>query len=143
MALSREHILNTSDLPREEVQVPEWGGSVFVRCLTGTERDAIEARYARDGQKNLRAQVAAASICDEAGKALFTVADVEALGRKSVSALDRISTVSNRLSKFSGKDVEELAGNSSANPPGGSASGSPESSDAPSASSSSGSAQTN
>ena len=36
MALSRSQILSKKDnLPRQEVLVPEWEGSVWVRSLTG------------------------------------------------------------------------------------------------------------
>ncbi len=31
------------DLPRETVSVPEWGGEVLVRTMSGTDRDAFEA----------------------------------------------------------------------------------------------------
>ena len=40
--LSRNAILNADDLPRKEVFVSEWNGSVFVRALTGAERDKRE-----------------------------------------------------------------------------------------------------
>jgi hypothetical protein len=42
MALNKDQILHADDLPRREVQTPEWGGSVFVRALTGDERDSYE-----------------------------------------------------------------------------------------------------
>ena len=41
--LTRDEILESEDLATETVSVPEWGGSVIVRALTGTERDAYEA----------------------------------------------------------------------------------------------------
>ncbi len=41
--LTREQILQSDDLPRETVQVPEWGGEVQVRTMTGTDRDAFVA----------------------------------------------------------------------------------------------------
>ena len=40
--LSKEAILAADDLPREIVSVPEWGGQVCVRTMTGTDRDAFE-----------------------------------------------------------------------------------------------------
>ena len=40
--LSRDEILAASDLTKELVEVPEWGGSVYVRAMTGTERDSYE-----------------------------------------------------------------------------------------------------
>ena len=41
--LSKEAILAADDLPREKVNVPEWGGEVLVRTMSGTDRDAFEA----------------------------------------------------------------------------------------------------
>jgi len=45
--LTRDQILQAQDIARETVSVPEWGGSVLVRGLTGQERDAYEATIMR------------------------------------------------------------------------------------------------
>lgn len=125
--LSKEAILSADDLVKELVEVPEWGGAVYVRALTGAERDAfeqsmVEMRTVRQGRKqetvremrlqNIRARLCALTICDEEGNRLFTDADVQALGRKSASALNRVFQVAQRLSGLTDEDVEELAGNS-------------------------------
>ena len=39
MALNRAAILEAKDIPTETVPVPEWGGDVIVRGLTGDELD--------------------------------------------------------------------------------------------------------
>ena len=39
--LSKDAILAADDLPRETVHVPEWGGDVYVRTMSGTDRDAF------------------------------------------------------------------------------------------------------
>ena len=119
--LSREAILAASDLKTEEVAVPEWGGAVLVRGLTGAERDVYEQSVLtgkgknRDvNLKNARAKLIAMSVIDESGNRLFnTGADVEALGKKSAAAIQRVFEVAQRLSGLSDSDVEELAGNSS------------------------------
>ena len=41
--LSREEILSVHDIVTEEVDVPEWGGIVRVRGMSGVQRDAFEA----------------------------------------------------------------------------------------------------
>ena len=38
--LSKSAILCANDLQTEDVDVPEWGGTVRVRSFTGRERDA-------------------------------------------------------------------------------------------------------
>lgn len=108
--LTRDQALAADDLRKEEVQVPEWGGSVFVRNMIGTERDDYEAFFVNNKQpfKNIRARIAAATVCDEHGVLLFSVADVEALGKKSGAALDRIFDVAKRLSCLNKEDIDEM-----------------------------------
>ncbi|MHC5539600.1 hypothetical protein ACYOEI_15385 [Singulisphaera rosea] len=123
--LTREQIIaSAKDLPREEVAIPELGGSVYVRAMTGTERDAFESRFSKDSTTNIRARLAVATVCDEAGKTLFTEGDIEALGNVSAALLDRIFTVAIRLSKVTKADVDQLRGNSNASPSASSPSGS-------------------
>lgn len=119
MILSRAEILAAADIQTESVAVPQWGGEVLVRGLSGLERDAFEASIIRGKGKsaevnlqNLRAKLVAASVIGEDGKHLFAEADVEALGRKSAAALQRVFEVAQRLSGLSPEDVEELTKNS-------------------------------
>jgi len=131
--LSRDQILAVQDLKHEDVDVPEWGGTVRVQELTADQRDAVEASMTEitmtDGGfaakitpdkviATFRARLAAYSIVDEAGKRLFTDADMVALGAKSSAALQRVYNVAIRLSAFSKSDVEELVGKSEAAPSG-------------------------
>ncbi len=54
--LTKDDILGADDLATEDVEVPEWGGCVRVRALTGTERDAFEAamfRMPKPGKKGV------------------------------------------------------------------------------------------
>jgi hypothetical protein len=92
-ALTREAILAASDLKPTKVDVPEWGGFVHIRQMTGAERGALEAESMGDKKTHvatLRARMAARCICDETGNRLFSDADIEALGKKSQAALDRV-----------------------------------------------------
>ena len=96
--LSRDDIFAADDLKYDEVEVPEWGGSVRVRGLTGTERDSFESSLIdakRDAMKldNVRAKLVAKCAVDENGARLFTDADVRELGRKSGIGLNRVSSV--------------------------------------------------
>jgi hypothetical protein len=121
--LSRDQILAAQDLPREEVEVPEWGGKVLVQGMNGEDKDRFEASMVRSQKSgitvdvqqmllNFRARLCAACIIDETGHKLFTDTDVLALGKKSAVALSRVSDVAQRLSAVSDSDVEELVGNS-------------------------------
>ena len=121
----REQILAADDLPVEEVEVPEWGVTVWVRSLMAHERDALEAVFLRDSEaslENLRARLCAMCIVDENGERVFTDADAQVLGRKSARALDRVFEVAQRLNGMSARDVDDLVGNSATGPSGSSAS---------------------
>ena len=111
--LDRNSILKMDALPKEQLSVPEWGGDVWVRTLTGTERDSFEQSMVQKKNKpnlnNVRARFAVLTICDEKGERLFTDNDAEALGKKSAAALDRVFEVAQRLNGFSDDDQRELS----------------------------------
>jgi len=127
--LNKQAILDVQDIDIEKVEVPEWDGYVFVKGMTGMERDTFEAsivqqrgKDARVNMVNIRAKLAAQTICDEEGVRLFTDKDVHALGKKSANALQRVFDVAQRLSGITGDDVDELAAELEENPSEGSAS---------------------
>lgn len=114
--LSKDQILNADDRKTEEVNVPEWGGSVLVRSLSGRERDefessSVETRGGKQSvnQENFRARLVALCVVDEHGQRLFkSKGEVAMLGNKSVAALQRIFNKCQELNGFSEEDVEEL-----------------------------------
>lgn len=117
--LTGEQILDAEDLAYEDVPVPEWGGTVRVRELPGTERDRFESQFVgRDGASvraegldGFRSRLAAAAIVDAAGKQVFrSEAETKRLGQKSAKALQRVCDVAMRLSGIGEDDVKELTG---------------------------------
>ncbi|WP_116048780.1 hypothetical protein [Amycolatopsis palatopharyngis] len=119
--LSRDQILEAKDITSEDVDVPEWGGTVRVMALSGWERDKFEAAMVAGKGKNrtvtmdnVRAKMAAASIVNEDGQRLFSESDVRELGKKSAAALQKVFKTAQRLSGLTDDDAEELAGNSEA-----------------------------
>lgn len=127
--LSKADILGCHDMRIKTVEVPEWGGSVRLRSLTGAERDAFEALLVKDidGKRvpdlaNLRAKLLAATIVDEEDRQIFSAGDIASLGKKSAVALDRVFNVAQRLNGMSADAVEEAAKNSDSAPAGASTS---------------------
>ena len=118
--MSREDILGFDDLTREELTIPEWGnGKVYIRCLTGAERDRFEAEMLADPEEdhrkrfyNLRARLVVLAVCDPQGMPLFMLNDVERLSTKSAKVLDRLFSVAQRLSGRTKEDVDTLTKNS-------------------------------
>jgi hypothetical protein len=120
--LSRNDILSHDDFRKEKVEVPEWDGYVYVKGLTSLERDQwenslYEVKKGNSGsevlmkRENIRARFCAVSVVDESNTLMFSPADLEALGRKSALALERIFTVAQRLSGLTAEDLEELEKN--------------------------------
>src|SRR3954454_6933164 len=94
--LDRRAIFKTVDLKIETVSIPEWGGSVKVRGMTGAERDAFESHLVTQDKKgrtqtnmrNARARIVVMCTIDDEGKQIFQEGDIADLGRKSAAALD-------------------------------------------------------
>jgi hypothetical protein len=121
-----DDLLALDDLPREEFEAPEWaralnGRKLFIRMLTGTERDAFEAEnLLRKGEsyqtnfQNMRARLVSKCLVDEAGA--LVIPDPEKLGRKNQDVLDRAFVQAQRLNKLRNEDVEETEKNSEVGP---------------------------
>jgi hypothetical protein len=119
--LSRQAILDADDLSYEWVDVPEWGGEVCVRTLTAKERGLFEESVQKGRGTNTTVDVrqirvrlvALCAVEEPGGERLFpSSADIELLGAKSSSALERVFNAARKLSKIGDEFIEELAGNS-------------------------------
>lgn len=111
MLLTRDLILGSNDSPLERVEVPCWGGFVYVKTMSARQRDKLESHWT--GSKvndfdNLRAKLAVATVCDEEGNLLFSAEDAVALGNKSAKALDLLLPVIQRLNGITNSDMETL-----------------------------------
>jgi hypothetical protein len=109
-------ILDTDDMKFEVIQVPEWNCSVRIRSMSGEERDAFESSIAGEGKKmntqNIRAKLVMLTVVNGKGERIFTREQIEALGKKSAAALNRVYEASAKLSAITKADVEDLAKNS-------------------------------
>ncbi len=102
MKLSREAILSASTGEIVCVSVPEWGGDVCLRPLSGAEVAAI---YGKDlSSEQVTQALVVSSICDESGARLFTQDDAPALFAKAYSSLQPLIAKAleiNRMTKES------------------------------------------
>lgn len=128
--LTRDDIFAIDDRKIEWCPVPEWSSEekpdmgVFVMGLSGTDRDSfemamIEQRKIGKGKttqelnlKNLRAKLIVRTAVDgedpNTAKTVFTLQDIEALGKKNGAALQHIYAVAQKLSGLTNEDVDEL-----------------------------------
>lgn len=115
--LTATDILECADLGSpEKVEIPEWNDHVYVRIMSGAERDQWEILTTTLIKNpeiiNVRAALCAMTICDKSGQRLFTNDQIEKLGEKSAIPLDRVFAVAKRINKLSEEDIEELEKNS-------------------------------
>lgn len=114
--LTREKILEANDINFAEVAVPEWGGTVRIRTISGDMRDGYDLYRSKisDNQTNpgYRAFVCAMCCVGTDDKPMFTTKDIRSLGEKSSAALDRVFDVADKLNGFTSTEVEETAKNS-------------------------------
>ena len=118
MALDRSQILQADDHYCEEVDVPEWGGKVYVGVLTSDEADKLDVEIERaklnGGMPNVRARMASMTLCDSDGKRMFTPGDIGALGRKCSRAMGRVFDKALAVNRMSEDATEETVKNSEA-----------------------------
>ncbi len=114
--LTRDQILKAKDLKKKKVEVPEWDGFVYVRVMTGKERDSFEQSIVQaKGEvnlENIRARLCALTIVHQAGVKMIADKDIAGHGEKSGRALDRVYKAASKHKRISGKDMEELEKNS-------------------------------
>lgn len=115
MLLTRAAILSADDLKTVDVPVPEWGGEVRIRSLTGTQREVfgrslLDAAGKPTGE-GYNLKLVAVSVVQEDGTQAFTLDDVQILGTKSDAALDRVVDAIETLNKMKAGAIEDAKGN--------------------------------
>ena len=119
--LTKEQILAANDAAPVPVEVPEWGGTVYVRPMSAGERDRWEGEILERTEKrkesivkateNMRAEFLSKCLCDQTGELLFGQEDMEALAGRSYLAIDRAYEVAQSVNGLTDADVAELEKN--------------------------------
>ncbi len=109
--LNREEILSKVALKTEKVLVEEWGGEVLVSEMSGASRDAWEQSISeKDGSGKLvspRAKLVIFTVVGESGERLFKDDDLEAIGKLSSFALEKLCAVSMRINGLGSESVSD------------------------------------
>jgi hypothetical protein len=128
--LTKENIFKSEDAKKEWVDISEWAGGLYVKVMSGEERDAFETAMFKTNDMdnfirnfdNMRARLIAFTAVDEDGEQIFDpilkydvqgklFGDVAELGKKSSIILDRIYVVAQKLNKLRKEDIEDLTKN--------------------------------
>lgn len=115
--LTKDQILSVRPKVKE-IEVPEWGGSVFVRPVTLKEQAKLadlgakfEKSSTLDRMKNGTLCLIQWTVCDSEGESLFGPDDVVKLLDKSASAFLRLQDEILALSGLTKESREELEKN--------------------------------
>ena len=115
----RDKIRKARDRTSEIVEVPEWGVTVEVRSMTGTQRSAIVTALTSDEDNKMEALwggMLVSCIYDpETGDPVFKEDDAEwLLNEKSSTVLDRLSNVCLQVAGIVEGAVDDAGKDSSA-----------------------------
>jgi len=116
----KQQIFSAKDIRLEEFKVSEWDTTVWLKALTYEERNKIlEASGIRttreenkpvdvDQVENFVMSLLIEGVRDSNGNQIFNKGDIEALSKKSASAIDKIATALMEISGFGEELREEL-----------------------------------
>jgi hypothetical protein len=107
--LSASEIMDAKDIETIDVDVPEWGGFVRLRALSGEDALKFVEMVQKDSSGAAMKIVALCAI-DDRGEPLFSLDQVEQLKRKSMKALMRLQKEALRLNGLS-EDAPAVAKN--------------------------------
>lgn len=98
-----------------EIEIPELGGKVFLRVISSRERDQLESEISAGSKSgnlsNIRAKLVVRSLSDEAGKRIFSDADVELVGDMPAPLVGILFDACARHNGMTGGAVEDARKN--------------------------------
>lgn len=107
MSLTKDQIKQANDIVLSEYDVPEWGGSIFIRSLSGAQMaDAQKAFKKASDQEKLTLMIIYCA-CDEQGNQLFSFTDTPWLNAKNMNVLLRVVNECNRVNGFADEELEK------------------------------------
>ena len=119
MIINRDQALKADDLRRDKVEIPEWGGDLYVREITGAESLVFDSWMAenKDNKKVLGVGwhpiMVMLCACDDKGKRIFQDDDLELLKGKNKVVISRIAEKAIKINKMGADEIEEETKNSS------------------------------
>lgn len=119
MSLDKAAIFAADDIKTLEVNTElEWGENIYVKEMTGAERDQYEGLLLdtkEQGRAKMmelaRAKIVTLCACTEDGERLFEDSDIDEVNKKSATVLTRIAKVAMVLNKLEDDQIEDLEGN--------------------------------
>jgi hypothetical protein len=116
LSLTKALILQAIDRKIVPVDVPEWGGTVYVRQLSVAESDMLRQTCSNMTPIMAAANAIAVSLVDEEGNRLFGDDEMRALEQKNPKAVERIADVVAEINGWMPTSVKDAEKNSQSGP---------------------------
>jgi hypothetical protein len=102
--LDKHSILAADDASISRVDVPEWGGHVFLKTLSVA--DGIEFQSAKEGIGDEKVLILflTYALCDEAGVPIFARSEIDEIARKNPHVIARLGNAALSLNKMTESD---------------------------------------
>jgi hypothetical protein len=101
--LTAADILGAPKTKPKPVEVPEWGGTVYVRVMSAGDNEAMSNGH----RGSAVAKMLLMTLCDADGTLLFTVDQVPELDKLELPVAARLFTEAARLNGLSNEELEE------------------------------------
>ena len=88
--LTREEINHAEDHTSTTVEVPEWGGTVRIRTLSGNELESMYAAASAEGHSRLYGPMLVRCLCNEDGGRLYSDEEMDELMDRHAAVLVRL-----------------------------------------------------
>lgn len=120
--LTAQDILAIDDIEVQELYIPQWKQTVYLRTMTAADRGYLEEQiYSIDVQNQtmgakiktarMTALLAFLTLCDENGKRLFEQeSQIDKLAAKSASAMNVIAEKAQAMAGMTSLEVKKLTG---------------------------------
>jgi hypothetical protein len=105
----KDQILAANDVKAEPVAVPEWNCTVFIKTMSGHDRDHWESLAFPEGkpvEHGYRVTLLLVALVDEKGERVFSDADINLLSGKSSGVINRLYDVAARMNGLTRTDEE-------------------------------------
>ena len=115
--LNKAAFLAAADLAHEDVPVPQLGGSVRIRVMSGAARDAFQEYMRSFGEEPrptsaVHAALLVQTCIEESGEPMFTMDEIELLRGTSAAATEVMAAAAMRINGLGVHAVDETAKNS-------------------------------
>ena len=122
--LNFDDIVASQDKEYEDVEVPEWGGTVRIATMSGEDRDRWELSMMQADDSSERgfklnfdaySRVRLVAMClvdDNFNRIFVTKEQIERLSQKSGKVMDLLYDVAQRVNGITDEDIDDLEKNS-------------------------------